>query len=187
VDGERDWGRAEQFDELWGYLRAGAFRMLGTADDVDDALHECWQRLMSKHPSTIEDLRGWLTVMTARSCLDLLRQRNSRREQTPGARPPETTISDDSGGHEGCTFIADSIWLALAGALETLTPPERLAFVLRDVFGVPEHEIAEIVGGSLSGVRQVADRARRCVRSGCLPPRPTPPNGAGDDLPRHVP
>jgi RNA polymerase sigma-70 factor (ECF subfamily) len=151
--------------------------MLGSVDDVDDALQECRLRLMGKHPSTIEDLRGWFTVMTARSCLDLLRQRNSPREQAWGALPPEPPISEGSGGPDGCTVIADSIVLALVGALETLTPAERLAFVLSDVFAVPDDEIAEIVGGSSGRVRQMTSRARRSLRSGCPPPGHIPPNG----------
>src|SRR5215470_8309402 len=162
MDSERDWGLSEQFDELRGYLRAFAYQMLGSADDADDAVQECWLRLTRRAPSTIEDLRGWLTVMTARACLDLLRQRNPRREQTPGAPPPERSTSEDAGGPAGCIFIADSIGLALVAALETLTPAERLAFVLCDIFAVPDDEIAEVVGGSPAGVRQMINRARRC-------------------------
>jgi RNA polymerase sigma-70 factor (ECF subfamily) len=168
VDHQRDQSLAEQFDALRPYLQAVAYRMLGSVSDAEDAVQECWLRLTGKDPTTIEDLRGWLTVVTGRICLDLLRRRRSRREDPASTWLPEPVISED--GPEETAVLADSVGLALLVVLETLTPTERLAFVLHDVFGVSFDEIAEIAGRSPVAVRQLASRARRRVRQDTPPP-----------------
>ena len=161
---EHDW-LAEQFEANRTHLRAVAYRMLGSLSEADDALQEAWLRLSRSDTSEVENLSGWLTRVVARVCLDMLRSRKSRREESLDVHVPEPIVSREDGidpEHEA--LLADSVGLALLAVLETLTPAERLAFVLHDMFAVPFEEIAPIVGRSLVATRQLASRARRHVR-----------------------
>ena len=158
---------ASRFEEHRPHLRAVAYRMLGSLSDVDDAVQEAWLRLNRTDVTGVDNLGGWLTTVVARVCLDMLRSRASRREDpfTPDAREPMAAgTSGSNPEHE--TLLADSIGLALLVVLERLTPAERLAFVLHDMFAVPFEEIAPIVGRSATATRQLASRARRRVRGG---------------------
>jgi RNA polymerase sigma factor (sigma-70 family) len=133
---------AEQFEENRSYLRAVAYRMLGSLSEADDALQEAWLRLSRSGTSGIENLCGWLTTVVARVCLDMLRSRKSRREAPLGTHVPDQIVSREGGidpEHEA--LLADSVGLALAAVLEKLSPAERLAFVLHDMFAVPFDEI----------------------------------------------
>jgi len=161
---ERDW-QAEQFEQHRAHLRAVAYRMLGSVSEAEDAVQEAWFRLDRSDTDAVANLRGWLTTVVARVCLDLLRSRRASREDYVGTWLPEPIVSVDvtvDPEHEA--ELADSVGLALLVVLETLTPPERLAFVLHDMFGVPFDEIAEIVGSTSAATRQLASRARRRVR-----------------------
>jgi RNA polymerase sigma factor (sigma-70 family) len=156
---------AEQFEENRAHLRSVAYRMLGSISEADDAVQEAWLRLSRSDTSDIENLSGWLTTVTARVCLDMLRSRRSRREQPLGVHVPDPLLSRQDGTdpeHEA--LLADSVELALLVVLETLSPAERVAFVLHDTFGVPFEEIASIVGRSLDATRQLASRAIRRVQ-----------------------
>src|SRR5438876_11853592 len=138
--------------------------MLGSMTEADDAVQEAWVRLDRRDPGGTDDLRGWLTVTVGRICLDMLRTRRSRNETYAGTWLPEPLVSrqaDD--GPERDTVLADSVGLALLVVLETLSPPERLAFVLHDMFAVPYDEIASIVGRTTVATRQLASRARQRV------------------------
>jgi RNA polymerase sigma-70 factor (ECF subfamily) len=156
---------AQRFEENRGHLRAVAYRMLGSASEADDAVQEAWLRLGRADAGGIENLRGWLTTVVARICLDMLRSRTSRREEPLGPHVPDP-IESRSGGidPEQEALLADSVGPALLVVLETLAPAERLAFVLHDLFGVSFDEIASIVGRSPAAARQLASRARRRVR-----------------------
>src|SRR5258706_2260391 len=161
---EHDW-LAEQFEANRTHLRAVAYRMLGDLTEADDAVQESWLHLSRSDTSGVKNLGGWLTTVVARVCLDMLRSRNSRREEPLGADVPEPIMSREDGGdpeHEA--LLADSVGLALLVVLDTLAPAERLAFVLHDMFAVPFDEIAPIVGRSPAAVRQLASRARRRVQ-----------------------
>jgi RNA polymerase sigma factor (sigma-70 family) len=161
---ERDW-LAERFEEHRGRLRAVAYRMLGSVSEADDAVQEAWLRLNRSDSDEIENLGGWLTTVVARVSLNMLRSRNSRREEPMETRFPEPIVDRADGTdpeHEA--LLADSVGLALLVVLETLTPAERLAFVLHDIFAVPFDEIAGIVDRSPDAARQLASRARRRVR-----------------------
>jgi RNA polymerase sigma-70 factor (ECF subfamily) len=165
---EQDW-LAKQFEEYRSHLRAVAYRMLGSLSEVDDAVQEAWLRLSRSETSGIENLGGWLTTVVGRVCLDMLRSRTSRRVvplgEPLGTRVPEPLVSRADGidpEHEA--LLADSVGLALLVVLETLTPAERLAFVLHDMFSVPFEEIAPVVGRSPTAARQLASRARRRVQ-----------------------
>ena len=160
---EHDW-LAERFEENRTRLRAVAYRMLGSLSEADDAVQEAWLRLSRSETSDVENLSGWLTTVVARVCLDMLRSRGSRREEPIGAHVPEPIVSREDGidpEHEA--LLADSVGPALLVVLETLAPPERIAFVLHDMFAVPFDEIAPIVGRSPASARQLASRARRRV------------------------
>jgi len=164
---------AEQFEENRAHLRSVAYRMLGSVSEVDDAVQEAWLRLSRAETAGIDNLGGWLTTVVARVCLDMLRSRKSRREEpfTPHAPEPVATgTSGSSPEHEA--LLADSVGLALLVVLDRLTPAERLAFVLHDMFALPFEEIAAIVGRSTTATRQLASRARRRVRSGAAAPDP---------------
>src|ERR671913_1427268 len=164
---------AERFEEHRSHLRAVAYRMLGSLSDVDDAVQEAWLRLSRADTTDIDNLGGWLTTVVARVCLDMLRSRQSRREEpfTPDAPEPVATgTRGSSPEHEA--LLADSVGLALLVVLDRLTPAERLAFVLHDMFAVPFEEIGPIVGRSAEAARQLASRARRRVRRGATPPGP---------------
>ena len=155
---------AGRFEEHRGRLQAVAYRMLGSLSDAEDAVQEAWLRLSRSDPDGIENLGGWLTTVVARVSLDLLRSRESRREDSldlPGHGP----IAAPAGGDpEQEAVLADSVGLALLVVLENLDPAERLAFVLHDMFAVPFDEIAPIVGRSPAAARQLASRARRRVQ-----------------------
>ena len=160
---ERDW-LAEQFEEHRTRLRAVAYRMLGSLTEADDAVQEAWLRL--SRTGDVENLGGWLTTVVARISLNMLRSRDVRREVPLGGRMPEPIVDRADGTdpeHEA--LLADSVGLALLVVLDTLTPAERLAFVLHDMFGVPFDEIARIVDRSPDAARQLASRARRRVRA----------------------
>jgi RNA polymerase sigma factor (sigma-70 family) len=159
-----DW-LAQQFEQHRPHLRQIAYRMLGSLSDTDDAVQEAWLRLARAETSAVDNLGGWLTTVVGRVCLDMLRTRNSRREDYVGSWLPEPIVSiDDSATPEEEALIADSVGLALLVVLETLTPSERLAFVLHDMFAVPFDEIATIIGKSPAATRQLASRARRRIR-----------------------
>jgi RNA polymerase sigma factor (sigma-70 family) len=162
---ERDW-LAGQFEEHRTHLRAVAYRMLGSLSEADDAVQEAWLRLSRTDASKVENLGGWLTTVVARVSLNMLRSRKVRREEPFDVRIPEPIIDRADGmdpEHEA--LLADSVGLALLVVLETLSPAERLAFVLHDIFAVPFDEIAPIVDRSPEAARQLASRARRRVRS----------------------
>jgi RNA polymerase sigma factor (sigma-70 family) len=162
---------AQQFESNRARLRAVAYRMLGSVGEADDAVQEAWLRLGRSDAGEIENLGGWLTTVVARVCLDMLRSRGSRGEVPLGPHVPEPIVSSEDGvdpEHEA--LLADSVGLALLVVLETLTPAERLAFVLHDMFAVPFDEIAPIVGRSPSAARQLASRARRRVRGAAPAP-----------------
>ena len=156
---------AETFESHRSHLRAVAYRMLGSVSEADDALQEAWLRLSRADTSDVENLGGWLTTVVARVCLDMLRSRRSRREAPLSDSVPEVTAGHAAGTDpEREAVLADSIGPALLVVLDTLTPPERLAFVLHDVFAVPFDEIAPIIERSPAAARQLASRARRRVQ-----------------------
>ena len=157
---------ADQFEANRAHLRAVAYRMLGSVSEADDAVQEAWLRLSRADAAAIGNLGGWLTTVVGRVCLDMLRARRTRNEQPMGDRLPEPIVDAEAGvdpEHEA--LLADSVGLALLVVLETLSPAERLAFVLHDMFAVPFDEIAPIVGRSPDAARQLASRGRRRVRA----------------------
>jgi RNA polymerase sigma-70 factor (ECF subfamily) len=161
---ERDW-LAERFEEHRTRLRAVAYRMLGSLSEADDAVQEAWIRLSRTDASQVENLGGWLTTVVARVSLNMLRSRNVRHEEAMGVRVPEPILDRaDAMDPEHEAVLADSVGLALLVVLENLSPPERLAFVLHDIFAMPFDEIAPIVDRSPEATRQLASRARRRVR-----------------------
>jgi RNA polymerase sigma-70 factor (ECF subfamily) len=161
---EADW-LAEGFEQNRTRLRAVAYRMLGSFAEADDAVQEAWLRLSRSDASGVENLGGWLTTIVARVCLNVLRSRNTRREEPVGVHVPDPVISRADGtSPEDEALLADSVGLALHVVLETLTPAERLAFVLHDMFDLPFDEIAPMVGRSPAAARQLASRARRRAR-----------------------
>jgi RNA polymerase sigma-70 factor (ECF subfamily) len=158
---------AEQFEEHRPHVRAVAYRMLGSVNEAEDAVQEAWIRLSRTDVSGVDNLRGWLTTVVARVCLDMLRTRASRREDPLDVHVPDPIIRAISRGDEGPetdAMLADSVGLALLVVLEKLEPAERLAFVLHDVFGMTFEEIAPIVDRSVVATRQLASRARRRVQ-----------------------
>jgi RNA polymerase sigma factor (sigma-70 family) len=161
---EQDW-LAERFETSRPQLRAVAYRMLGSLSEADDAVQEAWIRLSRSESSGIENLSAWLTSVVGRVCLDMLRSRRSRREEPLAGRLPDLLVDRaDRVDPEHEALLADSVGLALLVVLETLSPPERLAFVLHDIFAVPFDEIAPIVDRSPEATRQLASRARRRVQ-----------------------
>lgn len=168
---ERDY-LAGQFEEHRAHLRGVAYRMLGSLSEVDDAVQEAWLRLSRTDAASIDNLGGWLTTVVARVCLDMLRSRQTRREEPLTPQAPEPVATGTSGSSpETEALLADSVGLALLIVLDRLAPAERLAFVLHDMFAVPFDEIAPIVGRSAEATRQLASRARRRVRGGEGPER----------------
>jgi RNA polymerase sigma factor (sigma-70 family) len=160
----RDW-LAAQFEEQRPHLRRIAYRMLGSLDESEDAIQEAWLRLSRTDGEAIENLGGWLTTVVGRVCIDMLRARRARQERSADGWLPEPIVSlDDQIDPEQEALLADSVGLALLVVLETLSPPERLAFVLHDMFAVPFDEIASILDRSPDAVRQLASRGRRRVR-----------------------
>jgi RNA polymerase sigma-70 factor (ECF subfamily) len=163
----------ERFEEHRTRLRAVAYRMLGSLNEADDAVQDAWLRVSRADASSVENLAGWLTTVVARVCLNLLRTRQSRREQPLDVHVPDPIISHETGvdpEHEA--LLADSVGLALLVVLESLTPAERLAFVLHDMFAVPFEEIAPMIERSPTAARQLASRARRRVRGQAPAPDP---------------
>jgi RNA polymerase sigma-70 factor, ECF subfamily len=159
-----------QFEEQRPHLRAVAYRMLGSLSEADDALQDAWLRLSRADTREVENPRAWLTTVVARAALNMLRARKARRERPLDVHVPDPIIDPAEGidpEHEA--LLADSVGLALLVVLETLSPPERLAFVLHDMFGVPFEEIAPIVERSPEATRQLASRARRRVRGAPIP------------------
>jgi RNA polymerase sigma-70 factor, ECF subfamily len=162
---EHDW-LADEFEAHRAHLRAVAYRMLGSRSEADDAVQETWLRLSRAGTSGVENLGGWMTTVVARVCLDMLRSRSARREE-PIDEQSESIASSEDPEHEA--LLADSVGLALLVVLETLTPAERVAFVLHDMFAVSFDEIAAIVGRSPAATRQLASRARRRVQGAAVP------------------
>jgi RNA polymerase sigma-70 factor (ECF subfamily) len=158
-------GHAEQFEAHRRHLRGVAYRMLGSLSDADDAVQEAWLRMNRSDTADVENLRGWLTTVVARVCLDMLRARRTRQEDALETWLPDPIVRLDTGGDpEDEALLADSIGIAMLIVLETLTPAERLAFVLHDMFGVSFDEIGPIVDRTPQAARQLASRARRRVR-----------------------
>jgi RNA polymerase sigma-70 factor (ECF subfamily) len=155
---------AAQFEEFRPHLERVAYRMLGSRSDAEDAVQEAWLRLSRADSATVENLGGWLTTVVARVCLDTLRARRARNETT---EPTWEIVADDDPAEEA--LLADSVGLALLVVLDALTPAERLAFVLHDMFAVPFDEIAAILERSPEAARQLASRARRRVRGAPAP------------------
>src|SRR5580765_1489329 len=161
---------AEQFEEHRSHIRAVAYRMLGSISEAEDAVQEAWIRLSRTDVGGVDNLRGWLTTVVARLCLDMLRTRASRREdplEEDATHVPDPIIRAISSGNDGPerdAMLADSVGLALLVVLEKLAPAERLAFVLHDVFGMCFEEIAPVVDRSVVATRQLASRARRRVQ-----------------------
>jgi RNA polymerase sigma factor (sigma-70 family) len=156
---------AERFEQQRSHLRAVAYRMLGSLTEADDAVQEAWLRLSRTDADEVENLQAWLTTVVARVSLNMLRARNTRREEPIEAHLPDPILSSADGADpEQQALLADSVGLAMLVVLETLAPAERLAFVLHDMFAVPFDEIATITGRSPEAARQLASRARRRVR-----------------------
>ena len=161
---ENEW-LAERFEEYRPHLRAVAYRMLGSLTDADDAVQDTWLRVSRADASQVENLGGWLTTIVARICLNMLRSRNTRGEESLDAHIPDPLISPEGAPQpEEEALLADSVSLALLVLLDTLAPAERLAFVLHDMFQLPFSEIAPMVGRSPEAARQLASRARRRVK-----------------------
>jgi RNA polymerase sigma-70 factor (ECF subfamily) len=162
---------AEGFETHRTHLRAVSYRILGSPSEADDAVQEAWLRLSRSDTSGVENLKGWLTTVVARVCLDMLRSRKSRREELLGVHVPDPIMSREGGidpEHEA--LLAESVGLALLVVLDTLAPAERIAFVLHDMFDLPFDEIAPIVGRSPTAARQLASRARRRVQGAAMGP-----------------
>lgn len=175
-----DWLTA-RFEENRPRLRGVAYRMLGSLSEAEDAVQEAWLRFHRSDAATIDNLGGWLTTVVSRVCLDALRSRKARREESMDAQEAEPRVVRGEGANpEGEAVLADSVGVALLVVLNTLTPGERLAFVLHDLFAVPFDDIGPIVGRSPAAAKQLASRARRRVRGA---PEPT---GAGRARQRDV-
>lgn len=156
---------AEQFEAKRDHLRGVAYRMLGSLSEAEDAVQESWLRLSRSNTDEVENLGGWLTTVTARVCLDMLRSRKTRREDSLETYVPDPIMSrEDRHDPEQEALLADSVGLALLVVLETLEPAERLALVLHDMFALPFDKIAPVVGRSSEAARQLASRARRRVQ-----------------------
>ncbi len=166
---EREW-LTERFEQHRPHLRAVAYRMLGSVGESDDALQEAWLRIRDQDPGTVEDMRAWLTTVVGRVCLNMLRSRAARREAL-SAHVPDPVVSFEEDDIEHETLLAESVGLALLVMLDALTPAERLAFVLHDVFGVPFADIATALDRSEAAAQQLASRARRRLRNSPEPDR----------------
>lgn len=161
---QEDW-LVDRFESHRAHLRSVAYRMLGSRGEADDAVQEAWLRLSRSDPSDIENLGGWLTTVVARVSLDMLRSRASRREEPAGTDLPDRIVSRATGSDpEDEALLADTVGAALLVVLDTLTPAERLAFVLHDMFAVPFDEIGTVVGRSSNAAKQLASRARHKVQ-----------------------
>src|SRR3954468_17906938 len=164
---------AERFEEHRTYLHSVAYRMLGSTGEADDAVQEAWLRLSRSDSGEVDNLRAWLTTVVSRVCLDMLRSRKTRREASDGPEylePVVTELTEENPAEEA--ELSDSVGLAMFVVLENLSPAERIAFVLHNMFGVPFGEIAQIAGRSPDAARQLASRARRQVRGSVPPPDP---------------
>jgi RNA polymerase sigma factor (sigma-70 family) len=164
-------GRANEFERHRPQLRAVAYRMLGSLTEADDAVQEAWLRFSRTDTADVDNLGAWLTTVVARLCLDILRTRRARREQPIGVHVPDPIVSPAEGldpEHEA--ILADSVGMAMLVVLDTLSPAERLAYVLHDTFGLPFDQIAPIVGRSTPTTRQLASRARRRLKGQVPPP-----------------
>jgi RNA polymerase sigma-70 factor (ECF subfamily) len=171
---DEDQWLADRFEEHRAHLRAVAYRMLGSLTEADDAVQDTWLRLSRSGAGEVDNLGGWLTTIVARVCLNMLRSRNLRREESLGVHLPDPLISPEGELQpEEEALLADSVGLALLVVLDTLAPAERLAFVLHDMFELPFEEIAPIVGRTPAAARQLASRARRRVK-GAEVPAPDP-------------
>jgi RNA polymerase sigma-70 factor (ECF subfamily) len=161
---------AERFEANRSHLRGVAYRMLGSLTEADDAVQEAWIRLSRTDASDIDNLRAWLTTVVGRVCLNMLRSRRTRGEAPLETHLPDPIVGPEQGADpEQEALLGDSIGLAMLVVLDSLTPPERVAFVLHDVFGVPFDKIAPIVGRTPTATRQLASRARRRVRGAPVP------------------
>jgi len=161
---------AERFEEHRGHLRAVAYRMLGSLSEADDAVQDAWLRFSNAGAEDVENMRGWLTTIVARVCLNALRSRSGRREEPFDGHLPDPVVGRDTAlGPEEQVLLADSVGMALLVVLDALTPDERLAFVLHDVFRLPFDEIASMLDRSPAAARQLASRARRRVRGAATP------------------
>ncbi|MFI0411088.1 sigma-70 family RNA polymerase sigma factor [Actinomadura sp. 3N508] len=166
---------AVRFEEYRPHLRAVAYRMLGSLSEADDAIQEAWLRLARSDDREIDNLGGWLTTVVGRVCLDILRARKRRGEESLEARLPDPVVGrEDASDPEQQALLADSVGLALLVVLESLSPAERLAFVLHDMFGLPFEEIAPIVDRTPATAKKLASRARQRVRGAAPPPDPDP-------------
>jgi RNA polymerase sigma factor (sigma-70 family) len=174
---ENEW-LADRFEEHRAHLRAVAYRMLGSLTDADDAVQDTWLRLSRSGAAEVENLGGWLTTIVARVCLNMLRSRHLRREEALGVHLPDPLVRPVVSPAVGPAperqpeeeaLLADSVGLALLVVLDTLTPAERLAFVLHDMFALPFEEIAPMVGRTPAAARQLASRARRRVKGAEIP------------------
>src|SRR6266496_446825 len=172
---ETEW-LAGHFERHRPRLRAVAYRMLGSLAEADDAVQDAWLRLSHSGAEDVENLGGWLTTIVARVCLNMLRSRNLRREEPLPVHVPDPVISSEGESQpEEQALLADSVGLALLVVLDTLTPDERLAFVLHDMFDLPFSQIAPVLDRSLAAAKQLASRARHRVRGASLPaPDPDP-------------
>jgi RNA polymerase sigma-70 factor (ECF subfamily) len=168
---ENEW-LAQRFEEQRPRLRAVAYRMLGSLAEADDAVQDAWLRLSQSDADEIDNLGGWLTTVVARACLNVLRSRRIRREDSFGVHLPDPVVTPDGNLEpEQEALLADSVGLALLVVLDSLTPAERLAFVLHDMFELPFDEIAGLLGRSPTAARQLASRARRRVKGADIPVR----------------
>src|SRR3954468_21388224 len=166
---DQDW-LAERFEANRSHLRGVAYRMLGSVAEADDAVQEAWIRLSRADTSQVDNLRAWLTTVVGRVCLNMLRSRTTRREASLETHLPEPVLSSEDGiDPEQEALLGDSVGLAMLVVLDSLTPAERVAFVLHDVFAVPFDEIAPIVGRTPAAARQLASRARRRVQGAPVP------------------
>ncbi|MGH3154490.1 MAG: RNA polymerase sigma factor SigJ [Streptosporangiaceae bacterium] len=168
---EREW-LTERFQQHRSHLRGVAYRMLGSVSEADDALQEAWLRIRDQDPRGVENMQAWLTTVVGRVCLNVLRARRARREQLSDVYVPDPVVSlEDRLDPEEEALVADSVGLALLVVLDALSPPERLAFVLHDVFGVPFADVAAVLHRSEAAAQQLASRARRRVHGS---PQPDP-------------
>lgn len=166
---EKEW-LAATFEQHRPHLRAVAYRMLGSLTEADDAVQDAWLRVSRAGADDVENMGGWLTTIVSRVCLNMLRSRNVRREESLALHLPDPIITQDTEPQpEEEAVLADSVGLALLVVLDTLSPAERLAFVLHDMFKLPFEEIAQMVGRTPQAVRQLASRARRRVKGADIP------------------
>src|SRR5689334_1889187 len=154
---EGEW-LTERFERHRSHLRAVAYRMLGSVNEADDALQEAWLRIRDQDPATVENMQAWLTTIVGRVCLNMLRSRRSRHEELSAHVPDPVVNVDESSDPEHEALLADSVGLAMLVVLDALTPAERLAFVMHDVFAVPFADIAAVLGRSEAAAQQLASR-----------------------------